>query len=62
MIAVDNNANSAVEITKGATDAVTATKDKLDKIISDILNVKQLDPARIEELRQEVCAGFLAVM
>ena len=62
MVAVDNNANSAVEITKGATDSVTATRDKLDKIISDILNVKQLDPARIEELRQEVCVDFLVIM
>ena len=54
ILAVNAAATAAFEETNAATDAVTATKDKLAVIVSDILNIQQLDPARIEQLRQEV--------
>ena len=49
-----NAADEAVEVTNSAAQQVSATEQKLNKITSDILNIQQLDPSRIEKLRQEV--------
>ncbi len=51
---MEDRAAEAVTITNEALQQVSSTDTSLDRITADILNIRQLDPTRITELRNEV--------